>query len=105
MYLNTTYKAFVAQTAAKLMTEMVGQAMASGEINPEKSYEYNKHVYEHLAVQANSAAYALADHMNDWWCGQDHETVFFDVEDSTTSRIENELSGINDKLEQLADKL
>ena len=105
MYLNTTYKAFVAQTAAKLMTEMVGQAMASGKINPDASYDDNKRMYEHLAVQATSAAYALADHMNDWWSVLDHETVFFDVQDSPTSRIENELSGINDKLEQLADKL
>jgi hypothetical protein len=105
MYLNTTYKAFVAHTAAKLMTEMVGQAMANGKIRPDASYNDNKQMFEHLAVQANSAAYALADHMASWWSAEDHETVFFDVQDSTTSRIEAGLNDISEQLKELADKL
>ena len=104
MYLNTTYKAFVAKVAAKLMTEMVGHAAKDGSINLDDSFDNNKRMYEHLSVQATSAAYMLADHMNDWWRGNDGgQTVFFDVQDSPTSRIENELAGIADKLEELID--
>ena len=42
MYLNTTYKAFVAKTAAKLMTEMVGQARQAGMINLNNSFNENE---------------------------------------------------------------
>ena len=106
MYLNTTYKAFVAKAAAKLMTEMVGQAIENGSIDLDKSYNDNEQMYDHLAVQATSAAYKLADHLNDWWQGNDGgQTVFFDVQDSPTSRIENELSGIADKLEELTGEI
>ena len=90
MYLNTTYKAFVAKAAAKLMTEMVSKAIDNGSIDLSKSFNDNEHIY---------------DHLNDWWSASDHETVFFDVQDSPTSRIENELSDIADKLEQLVDKI
>ena len=106
MYLNTTYKAFVAQAAAKLMTEMVGQARQAGLINLNNSFNENESMYEHLAVQDTSAAYKLADHLNDWWEGKDgHQTVFFDVQDSPTSRIECELSDIGDKLLCLTDEI
>ena len=83
MYLNTTYKAFVAKAAAKLMTEMVGKAIDNGSIDLEKSYDDNKLIYEHLTAQATCAAYELADHLNDWWGTNDGgQTVFFDVQDS-----------------------
>lgn len=105
MYLSTTYKAYVAQAAAKLMTEMVGKAIENGSIDLEKSFDDNVGTYSHLAVQATSAAYVLADHLNDYWDGRDGgQTVFFDVQDSPTSRIENELSIIAAQLNEIVDK-
>lgn len=105
MYLNTTYKAFVAQAASKLMTEMVGQRIYAGYIDPTKSFKDNEQKYEHLAIQAALAAKTLANELQDMWCGVDQTTVFFDVDDSPTSRLENELANIAEKLEDIQDEI
>ena len=104
MYLNTTFKAFVAQAAAKLMAEMVSQRIFDGCINPTASFNDNKKIYEHLALQATLAAQTLAFELQDMWGGEDG-TVFFDVQDSPTSRLENELAGIAEKLEAIQDEI
>lgn len=100
-YLNTTYKAFVAQAATKLMTEMVGQRIYAGYIDPTASFKDNEQKYEHLAIQATLAAKTLAKELEDMWFGEDKMTVFFDVQDSPTSRLENELANIAEKLEAI----
>ena len=105
MYLNTTYKAFVAKAAAKLMTEMVGQRISDGYIDPTKSFKDNEQKYEHLAIQATLAAKTLAHELQDMWVGEDRTTVFFDVQDSPTSRLENELANIAEKLEDIQDEI
>ena len=104
-YLNTTYKAFVAKAASKLMTEMVGQRISDGYIDPTASFKDNEQKYEHLAIQATRAARTLAKELEDMWVGEDRTTVFFDVQDSPTSRLENELAGIGEKLEAIQDEI
>lgn len=105
MYLNTTYKAFVAKAAAKLMAEMVGQRILDGSIDPTASFKNNEQKYEHLAIQATLAAKTLANELQDTWDGVDRETVFFDVQDSPTSRLENGLADIAEKLEAIQDEI
>lgn len=105
MYLNTTYKAFVAKAASKLMTEMVGQRIYAGYIDPTASFKDNEQKYEHLAIQATLAAKTLAHELQDMWVGEDQTTVFFDVQDSPTSRLENELANIAEKLEDIQDEI
>ena len=105
MYLNTTYKAFVAKAASKLMTEMVGQGILDADIDPTFTFEDNKQKYEHLAIQATLAAKTLANELQDMWIREDKTTVFFDVQDSPTSRLENELAGIAEKLEAIQDEI
>ena len=105
MYLNTTYKAFVAKAAAKLMAEMVGQRILDGSIDPTASFKDNEQKYEHLAIQAALAAKTLANELQDTWDGVDRETVFFDVQDSPTSRLENGLADIAEKLEDIQDEI
>ena len=104
MYPNTTYKAFVAKAAAGLMQEMVADAMAKGHIDNEKSWNDNVGKYEHLAWQASCAAETLAKTLSDRWNG-DGQTVFFDPQDSLTSRLENTISEVAEKIQELTDKL
>ena len=105
MYLNTTYKAFVAKAAAKLMTEMVGQRINAGYIDPTASFKDNEQKYVILAIQATYAAKALANGLIDMWVDESHDTMFFDVQDSPTSRLENELANIAEKLEAIQDEI
>ncbi len=105
MYLDTTYKAFVAKAATKLMAEMVGQRILDGCIDPSASFKDNEQKYEHLAIQAALAAKTLANELQDMWDGVDRTTVFFDVQDSPTSRLENELANIGEKLEDIQDEI
>jgi hypothetical protein len=105
MYLNTTYKAFVAQAASKLMAEIVGLRILDGSIDPTASFKDNEQKYEHLAIQATLAAKTLAHELQDMWVGEDRTTVFFDVQDSPTSRLENELANIGEKLEDIQDEI
>lgn len=105
MYMNTTYKAFVAKAAAKLMAEMVGQRILDGSIDPTASFKDNEQKYEHLAIQATYAAKALAYGLIDMWVDENHDTMFFDVQDSPTSRLENGLADIAEKLEDIQDEI
>lgn len=89
MYMNTTYKAFVAETAAKIAAELVNRMTTTED----------EDTVVHKAVRM---ADKLAGELEDWWQSKNgHETIMFDVEDSLTSNIERELSGIADKLEEL----
>jgi hypothetical protein len=100
MYMNTTYKAFVAKAAASLFTEMVSKVMNKETLD--QSFNDNKQMYEHLAIQATGAAEVLAQHLSDnWQASGDQSTVFFDPQDTLMSGIEGELQGIADKLDDI----
>lgn len=104
MYLNTMYKAFVAKAAASLYAEMVGKVMNKETL--EQSFDDNKHIYEHLAIQATGAAEVLAQQLDDnWHAVGDQSTVFFDPQDTPMSGIEEELSNINKELTDLNDTM
>lgn len=106
MYMNTTYKAFVAKTAAGLMQTMVAEALHGERIDNKKSWNDNKDTYEHLAMQATFAAEALAQFLQDNWSANgDHETAFFDVQDSPTSNLESFIYDVAQKLDDLTEEL
>lgn len=100
--MNTTYKAFVAEAAAKVAAEI------------SKSYTYSSDVSllkhdnqaEQIAIAAVNVAEKLAVKLEDWWKSEgDRQTVMFDPQDSLTSRIEGELSAITEKLQDIHDRL
>ena len=103
MYLHTTYKAFVAKAAAGLMQEMVADALAKGYIDNQKSWNENESTYEFLSWQAASAAETLAKTLSDKW--NDGQTVFFDPQDSLTSRLENTVFDVAEKIQELTERL
>lgn len=104
MYLNTTYKAFVAKAAASLYAEMVGKVMNKETLD--QSFNDNKHMYEHLAIQATGSAEVLAQQLDDnWHAVGDQSTVFFDPQDTPMSGIEGQLQGIVDKLDDILDQI
>lgn len=100
MYMNTTYKAFVAKAAASLFTEMVIKVMNDETLKG--SFSNNEKMYEHLAIQSTLAADKLAGELEDWWRSKgDQSTVMFDVQDSLTSGIEAGLNDISEKLQDI----
>lgn len=99
MYMNTTYKAFVAETAAKIAAEISKEFITARDVSLLKNDEETQH---DIAVAAVSVSEKLADKLNEWWeCNGDRSTVMFDVDDSLTSNIERELFNIAGKLEEL----
>lgn len=106
MYKNTTYKAFVANTAAQLMTEMVSQKLFGEKINLNTSFGENKEYYEHLTDHAIGAAVLLANRLVEWWEVKGYnETTFFDPEDTLNTGIENGLDRIVEQLDRLNDNV
>ena len=100
MYLNTIYKAFVAETAAKVAAEISKRFTCAGDVSLLK----NDEDAESIAISAVNVAEKLAKELDEWWeIKGDHSTVFFDVQDSPTSRLEGEVSEIPDKIEKLTD--
>lgn len=103
MYLNTTYKAFVAGTAAKIAAEISAKFVTAQGTSLLVKDELTQH---NIAVAAISVADKLAEKLEDWWRSKgDHSTVMFDPQDSLTSRIEGELSAITEKLQDIHDRL
>jgi hypothetical protein len=101
-YMNTTYKAFVAETAAKVTAEI------------SKEYAYAEDVSllkddgnaEKIAIAAVNVAEKLAMKLEEWWRGKgDHSTVMFDVDDTPLTRVENAIYDMAVKLQQSADSL
>jgi hypothetical protein len=95
MYQNTTYKAFVAETAAKVAAEISGAIVKNnGMKNP-----FDKDIAEDISANAVLVADKLADKLDDWWqLKGEHQTVMFDVQDSLTSNVEYELSDISENI-------
>lgn len=103
MYLNTTYKAFVAGTSAKVAAEISKEFVSKRDVSLLLEDEHTQH---EIAVAAISVAEKLALKLEDWWRSKgDHSTVMFDPQDSLTSRIEGELSAITEKLQDIHDRL
>ena len=106
MYMNTTYKAFVAKAATEFMKTLMKKDFIGKEDTTHFTDEQLKEQFTRNAQDAIDAASTLAEELTKWWeCTGDHKTIFFDVQDSTTSNIERELSEIAGKLEDIADKM
>lgn len=101
MHMNTIYKDFVAKAATEIMAKLVGQAAFEGSIEMDESYEKNEGMYQHFSRHAAFAAEELARTLSNIWSSQNDGTVFFDVEDSLTSRLEASIDRIDDQLEEV----
>jgi hypothetical protein len=102
MYQNTTYKAFVAETAAKVAAEISGAIVK----NNGTDYPFDKDIAEEISFKAVLVADKLADKLDDWWqLKGEHQTVMFDVQDSLTSNIERELSGIAENISSIVEEM
>jgi len=102
MYQNTTYKAFIAETAAKIAAQLTTQFAESRDLSLLKSDSY---YIEKIATASINVASVLAKEIEYWWETKDQSTVMFDVRDSLTSNIERCLSDISDNLEEIRDEL
>lgn len=98
MYMNTTYKAFVAETAARVAAEISKQFTSNNDVSLLTLEKNTEKIAEASVCIANRLAYELED----WWNHKrDDLTSMFDTEDSTTSNIEHELSGIAAELSEI----
>lgn len=97
MYLNTIYKAFVAKTAAQVAAS-ISQAFTVSSLNDDVTAQ-------NIAIASVNVAEKLASELEQWWTGKDNSTVMFDVQDSSTSKMEGWLSEIAENLEGIEDKI
>lgn len=96
--MNTTYKAFVAETAAKIAASLAPNAVFGEEC--EDAYT------DRIAYNSVHLAEKLASYLTTWWDAKgDNVTTMFDVQDSLTSKMEGELSDIADKLNDLRESV
>ena len=106
MYMNTTFKAFVAKAATEFMKILMKQDFIGKEDTTHFSDDQLKEQFTRNAQDAIEAASTLAHELQEWWeLAGDQKTIFFDVQDSTTSNIERELSEIVAGLGQITDEL
>ena len=102
MYLNSMYKAYVAETAAKIVAGIC-EGISSTE---SLSLLGNETCHDNICVEAVTIAEKLAERLEMWWQAKgDGNTVMFDVDDSLTSRIEHELGNIGEKIDDLAEEM
>ena len=102
MYLNSTYKAFVAETAAKILAGFCNNPKSTGSF----SFPFDEKSYDSICEMAITIAETLADRLEMWWQEKGNDTtVMFDVDDSLTSRIEYELSNIGEKIGDLTEEM
>jgi len=84
--MNTTYKAFVAETAAKVAAQISREFVYTNDV----SLLTDDSKAEEVAISAVNVADKLAAKLEDWWRSKgDHSTVIFDVEDTPLTRLEN----------------
>lgn len=96
MYNNTTHKAFMAETAAKIAAEISSQYVAEKGIPSMLTHD--------IATASIEIAEKLAEKLEDWWqCNGDHLTAFFDPEDTLHSGIEREIFNLSQKIDTLTD--
>ena len=101
MYLNTTYKDFVAKAAIEFAGKMLEIEYKSGNIDDD-DYVADQVAGRDIVHDATLMAYKLADELKDEWeCRGDKETTFFDPDDTTLTRIENAIHTCADKLDDI----
>lgn len=106
MYMNTTFKAFVAKAATEFMKTLMKQDFIGKEDTAHFTDDQLKEQFTRNAQDAIEAASTLAHELQEWWeLAGDQKTVFFDVQDSPTSNIERELSEITAGLGKITDEL
>ena len=99
MYMNTTYKAFVAETAAKIAASIAGGYDDLTKFD-------NEEVLNVIAHSSVRIADKVAGELEDWWQAKnEHTTVMFDVEDSLTSRVEEEIARLKCAVEDTNETL
>ena len=102
MYLNTTFKAFVAETAAKVAAEISKAYTSHQDVSILKD---DAHA-EIIAIAAVNVADNLAQKLDEWWhCKGDRSTVMFDVDDTPMTRLENAIGDVSEKLQETSDSL
>lgn len=102
MYLNSTYKAFVAETAAKILAGIYNRPSAY----VSSPFPIDEKSYDSICEKAITIAETLANRLEMWWQEKgDDTTVMFDVDDSLTSRIEQELGNIGEKISDLTEEM
>jgi hypothetical protein len=100
MYMNATYKAYVAETAAKIAAAIVNKG--SIPMNATMQSLRNDENAEDVAIAALNVAEKLAAKLEEWWtCKGDRSTVMFDPQDSPTSRMEGAMYDIAEKLQDI----
>ena len=105
MYMNTTFKAFVAKAATEFMKILMKQDFGK-EDTTHFPDDQLKEQFTRNAQDAIEAASTLAHELQEWWeLAGDQKTIFFDVQDSPTSNIERELSEITAGLGKITDEL
>lgn len=102
MFMNTTYKAFVAETAAKVAAEISGAIVKNNGFQDPSDTD----LAEEISAKAVLVADTLAGELVDWWKSKgEYRTVIFDVQDSLTSNIERELSGIAESIDNIFEEI
>ena len=104
MYENTTYKAFVAETAAKIAAEISAKFVTAQDTSLLVKDSSTQHTFAVGAYQRRPTSWP-GFKLEDWWQARgDHKTVMFDPADSLTSKMECELSEIADNIESICDQ-
>ena len=103
--MNTTFKAFVAKAATEFMKILMKQDFGKKDTT-QFTDDILQEQFIRNAQDAIEAASTLAHELQEWWeLAGDQKTIFFDVQDSTTSNIERELSEITAGLGKITDEL
>lgn len=102
MYQNTTYKAYVAEAAAKVAAQISMQYTSHRDV----SLLTDDKVAEKIAIASTNVAKHLANKLEEWWrCAGDSVTVMFDPDDTPYSKITDALWNIEDKLNDIKDTM
>ena len=97
-YLNTTYKAFVAETAAKVAAQL-SESKTENDLKDDN-------VAEKIAIAAVNVADQLAMKLEEWWrCKGDHSTVMFDVDDTPLTRVENAIYDVSGEIKNIGENI
>lgn len=101
MHNNTTYKAFMAETAAKVAAEISKQFVTNSDMSKlnDSNTQYD------IVFASIEIAEKLAEKLEEWWkCNGGSLTVFFDPE-ALHSGIESRLYDIAEKLDTMTTQM
>ena len=102
MFLNTTFKAFVAEAAAKVAAEISKQFTYQQDISLLKDDGHAKDI----AIASVNVAEQLAFKLQEWWkCKGDKNTVMFDPDDTVQTPIVKALYEVSEKIEEIQNLL